>query len=70
MKGAIRFATITSLGTLAGLFVLWAITGFSSFGLDSDDLAFLIPGIIFTILVAIALMTGMIYSNRTGADDI
>ncbi|MFI5461197.1 MAG: hypothetical protein ACHRXM_37805 [Isosphaerales bacterium] len=60
MKDAIRFAVITSAGTIVGLLALWSVTGFSSFGLGSDDLAFLIPGIVFTILVAVALMTVMV----------
>ena len=70
MSRAIGFAALTSAGIFAGLLALWALTGFSSFGLDSDDLAFLVPGVVLTILIAVALMAVMVYSNRSGRDEV
>jgi hypothetical protein len=70
MKRAISFAVITSAGIMIGLLALWALTGFSSFGLNSDDLAFLLPGIVLTALMTVALMAAMVYSNRSGKDEL
>jgi hypothetical protein len=70
MKNTIIFAILTAGGIVAGLLVLWALTGFSSFGLDSDDLSFLVPGVVLTILLTVALMAAMVYSNRSGSDQI
>jgi hypothetical protein len=52
------------------LLVVWAASGFSTFGLDADDFKFLALGSIFTCLLAIALMAAMFYSDRSGKDQI
>jgi hypothetical protein len=70
VKRAIGFALICFAGIFVGLFAMWALTGFSSFGLDADDLAFLLPGIVLTTLVTVALMAAMVYSNRSGKDEV
>jgi hypothetical protein len=70
MSKTVTFAIATSVGICVGLAALWALTGFSSFGLDADDLAFLIPGIVLTVMVAVALMAAMVYSNRSGKDEL
>ena len=44
MKRTIIFALLSTGGICAGLPALWALTGFSSFGLDRDDLPLLLPG--------------------------
>jgi hypothetical protein len=70
MGRTIKFAVLTSLGICVGLGALWALTGFSSFGLDADDLSFLLPGIVLTVIVAVALMAAMDYSNQSGKDEL
>jgi hypothetical protein len=70
MGKTVTFAIVTTVGICVGLAVLWALTGFSSFGLDADDLSFLIPGVVLTIIVAVALMGAMVYSNRSGKDEL
>jgi hypothetical protein len=70
MQWSIRFALLCLAGMLALGFLIWAQTGFSTFGLDEDDFKFLAGGSIVTCLVAIALMTAMFYSNRSGKDEI
>jgi len=70
MGKTIAFAIVTTAGICVGLAALWALTGFSSFGLDADDLSFLIPGVVLTIMVAVALMAAMVYSNRSGKDEL
>ncbi len=70
MKRTVVFALLSMAGIVAGLFVLWALAGFSSFGLDRDDLSFLLPGVVVTVLLAVALMAVMVHSNRSGSDKI
>ena len=70
MKQTIIFALLSMACIVAGLFVLWALTGFSSFGLDRDDLSFLLPGVVMTVLLAVALMAAMVHSNRSGSDKV
>jgi hypothetical protein len=65
----VRFFVLSMGGILGVSFILWALTGFSSFGLESDDLAFLVPGAIFTCALAVALMAAMFYSDRSGKDE-
>lgn len=70
MRWSIRFALLCMAG-MAGLGLLaWALTGFSTFGLDADDFKFLAGGSVATCLLAIGLMTAMFYSNRSGGDEI
>jgi hypothetical protein len=70
VKQTVIFSLLTTGGIFAGLLVLWAITGFSSFGLNSDDLSFLLPGVVMTVLLTVALMAAMVHSNRSGSDEI
>ena len=70
MKWSIRFALLCLLGFIGLGLILWAVTGFSTFGLDADDFKFLAGGSIVTCLLAIGLMTAMFYSNRSGGDEI
>jgi hypothetical protein len=68
MAWMVRFFVLCMAGILGLLLVAWALAGFSSFGLDADDLAFLVPGVIFTCALAVALMAAMFYSDRSGKD--
>ena len=70
MKRTIIFALLSTGGIVAGLLALWTLTGFSSFGLDRDDLSFLLPGVVITILLAVALMAAMVHSDRSGTDKV
>jgi hypothetical protein len=70
MKRTIIFALFSMGGIVAGLLALWALTGFSSFGLDRDDLSFLLPGVVMTILLTVGLMAAMVYSDRSGTDKV
>jgi hypothetical protein len=53
MAWMVRFFVLCMAGILGLLLIVWALTGFSSFGLDADDLAFLVPGVIFTCALAV-----------------
>jgi hypothetical protein len=70
MKQTVIFALFSMAGIIGGLFVVWALTGFSSFGLDRDDLSFLLPGVVMTVLLTVALMAAMVHSNRSGSDKV
>ena len=70
MAWMIRFFVICMAGIVGVLFVVWALTGFSSFGLDRDDLSFLLPGVVMTILLTVGLMAAMVYSDRSGTDKV
>ncbi|MBV9111348.1 MAG: hypothetical protein JOY67_00845 [Hyphomicrobiales bacterium] len=70
VKRTLVFAGLSTAGIFAGLFVLWAVSGFSSFGLNSDDLSFLVPGVLLTVLLTVALMAVMVHSNRSGSDEV
>jgi hypothetical protein len=70
MNWVVRFSLISVAGIIGASFIIWALTGFSKFGLDPDDFEFLALGSIFTCLVAVGLMAAIFYSNRSGADDI
>ena len=70
VKRTFVFAGLSTAGIFAGLLALWAITGFSSFGLNSDDLSFLVPGVLLTVLLTVGLMAVMVYSNRSGGDEV
>ena len=70
MKRTIIFALLSTGGIVAGLLALWTLTGFSSFGLDRDDLSFLLPGVVMTILLTVGLMAAMVYSDRSGTDKV
>jgi hypothetical protein len=66
---AARFpiATTTAIMILLGL--IWALTGFGGLGLDATATVGAVLGIVFTILLAVALMTLIFYSSRSGMDD-
>jgi len=70
MKRTVIFALLSTGGIVAGLLALWTLTGFSSFGLDRDDLSFLLPGVVMTILLTVGLMAAMVYSDRSGTDKV
>jgi hypothetical protein len=70
MPWAVKFsllcvAAITGVGLMS-----WALTGFSTFGLDAGDFEFLALGSIFTCLVGIGLMAVVFYSDRSGMDQL
>ena len=69
MKRTVIFALLSTGGIVAGLLALWTLR-VSSFGLDRDDLSFLLPGVVITILLAVALMAAMVHSDRSGNDRV
>jgi hypothetical protein len=70
MSSAIKFSLLCMAGIVGLLLIAWAVTGFSTFGLDADDFKFLALGSLFTCLLAVGLMAAIFYSNRSGKDDI
>jgi hypothetical protein len=70
MSWAIKFSLLCIAGIVGLSFLAWALTGFSTFGLDADDFKFLALGSVFTCLLAVALMGAVFYSNRSGKDEI
>ena len=66
----IRFSVISFVAIVVLGLVAWALTGFSTFGLDADDFKFLFFGSLFTIMLAVGLMAAIFYSNRSGSDAV
>jgi hypothetical protein len=66
MNWAIRFSLICFGAIVVVFLAVWALSGFSHFGLDADDFMFLGLGSLFTILLAIALMAAMFAGERKG----
>ncbi len=67
---AARFATATATAIVVLLALVWALTGFGGLGLDATATFGAVLGIVFTIALAVALMTLIFYSNRSGTDDL
>ncbi len=65
-----RFATGTATAIMVLLAVVWALTGFGGLGLDATATVGAVLGILLTIALAVALMTLIFYSNRSGTDDL
>ena len=64
-----RFAISATTAIVFLLAVIWALTGFGGLGLDATATVGAVLGIVFTIALAVALMTLIFYSNRSGMDD-
>jgi uncharacterized RDD family membrane protein YckC len=67
---AAKFA-ITAVAAIVILLALaWALTGFGGLGLDTTATVGAMLGIVFTIGLAVALMTLVFYSNRSDMDNV
>jgi len=67
---AARFATAATTAILFLLALIWALTGFGGLGLDTTATVGAVLGIVFAIALAVALMTLIYYSNRSGMDNL
>lgn len=67
---AARFASAAMTATVILLALVWGLTGFGGLGLDATATVGAVLGIVFTIALAVALMTLIFYSNRSGMDDL
>jgi hypothetical protein len=67
---AARFPIAATAAIVVLLALIWALTGFGGFGLDATATVGAVLGIVFTIALAVALMTLIFYSNRSGMDDL
>jgi hypothetical protein len=65
-----QFAIGCATGIVSLLALIWALTGFGGLGLDATATVGAVLGIVFTIALAVGLMTLMFYSNRSGMDDL
>jgi hypothetical protein len=68
MPWPIKFSLLCVAAIVVVGLALWALTGFSNFGLDTDDFEFLALGSVFTCLIGIGLMAAVFYSDRSGRD--
>jgi hypothetical protein len=66
----VRFAIAATTAIVTLLALIWALTGFGWFGLDATATVGAVLGIAFAIALAVALMTLIFYSNRSGMDDL
>ncbi len=66
---AARFALAAAAGVVLLLAVIWAMTGFGSLG-STRPPRWARAGHHFAVALAVALMTLIFYSNRSGQDDI
>jgi hypothetical protein len=64
-----RFPIAASTAIVILLALVWALTGFGWLGLDATATVGAVLGIVFAIALAVALMTLIFYSNRSGMDD-
>ena len=55
MSPVIKFSLLCIAAIIGVSLIFWALAGFSSFGLDSDDFKFLALGSVFTCLLGIGL---------------
>jgi hypothetical protein len=67
---AVRFAGAATIAIVVLLALIWALTGFGGLGLDATATVGAALGIVFTIALAVSLMTLVFYSNRGGMDDL
>jgi hypothetical protein len=67
---AARFPISATTAIVVLLVVIWALTGFGWLGLDATATVGAVLGIVFAIALAVALMTLIFYSNRSGMDDL
>ena len=67
---AARFPIAATTAIVVLLALVWALTGFGGLGLDATATVGAVLGIVFTIALAVALMTLIFYSNRSGMDDL
>ena len=67
---AAQFPIAATAAIVTLLALIWALTGFGGLGLDATATVGAVLGIVFTIALAVALMTLMFYSNRSGMDDL
>jgi hypothetical protein len=67
---AAQFPISATTAIVILLALIWALTGFGGLGLDATATVGALLGIVFTIALAVALMTLIFYSNRSGMDDV
>lgn len=69
MKWVINYSLICIGAIVAVLGILWASNGFSTGGLSGHGIAAIVLGVTFSVLLAVALMALVFYSNRSGRDE-
>ena len=67
---AARFPIAAATAIVTLLALIWALTGFGWLGLDATATVGAVLGIVVAIGLAVALMTLIFYSNRSGMDDL
>jgi hypothetical protein len=67
---AARFAIAATSAVVILLALIWALPGLGGLGLDATATVGAVLGVVFSIALAVALMTLMFYSNRSGMDDL
>jgi len=70
MSPVIKFSLLCIAAIIGVSLIVWALAGFSSFGLDSDDFEFLALGSVFTCLLGIGLMAAMFYNDPSSRDQL
>jgi len=69
MKWFVTFSLGSVGAIIAILAVLWGSNGFSTGGLSGHGIAAIVLGVTFSVLLAVALMALVFYSNRSGRDE-
>jgi hypothetical protein len=65
-----RFPIAATTATVILLPLIWTLAGFGWLRLDATATVGAMLGIVFAIALAVALMTLIFYSNRSGMDDL
>lgn len=69
MKWIVTYSLACVGAIVAVLALLWASNGFSTGGLSGHGIAAIVLGVTSSVLLAVALMALVFYSNRSGQDD-
>jgi len=69
MKWIINYSLLCISAVVVVLAAGWASNGFTTGGLSGHGIVAIVLGVTFSVLLAVALMALVFYSNRSGHDE-
>ena len=70
MKWTLTYS-LACTGAIGAVLVLaWVFGGFDTEGVSTNGIVAMVLGTIFTVLVGVGLMALIVYSNRSGQDNL
>ena len=70
MKGSLTYSLVCAGAIGAVLALAWVFGGFDTEGISTNGIVAMVLGTIFTVLVGVGLMALIVYSNRSGQDNL